>query len=329
VRLLAPDGSLLAIAAVRDGRLAPDKVLTGGPPERAANRPRPERRRPADPAIGSGRGGHMRLVPGLAALTPAEGRLFVVVGVFDGLHLGHAYLLERLREEARRLRARPAVITFDAHPEEIRLGAAPPILVDPDERLRRLADAGVAVTVVQHFDRALRETSYDRFVRMITDRTDLAGLLMTPDAAFGHERRGTPDALTALGQHEGFEVVVVPPFELDGRQVRSADIRAGIAAGDLAAAERLLGRSFAVVGDRSAGATPDAPALTFRLPVALPPEGAYAVEVSPFPPPPGTGPEAPISTVAQVTHDPQRLALGAPLESGSSRMRVAFTTPGA
>ena len=59
---------------------------------------------------------------------------------------------------------------------------------------------------------------------------------MTPDAAFGFERRGTPDALAALGRERGFDVVVVPPFTLDGRAVRSSDIRAAIAAGDLAAA---------------------------------------------------------------------------------------------
>ena len=72
---------------------------------------------------------------------------------------------------------------------------------------------------------------------------------MTPDAAFGHERGGTAATLAELGRREGFEVVVVPPFSLDGHEVRSSDIRAAIAAGDLATAERLLGRPYAVVGD--------------------------------------------------------------------------------
>ena len=59
---------------------------------------------------------------------------------------------------------------------------------------------------------------------------------MTPDAAFGFERRGTPEALAALGARDGFDVVVIPPFTLDGRPVRSTEIRAAIAAGDLEAA---------------------------------------------------------------------------------------------
>jgi riboflavin kinase/FMN adenylyltransferase len=148
-------------------------------------------------------------------------------------------------------------------------GSAPPLLVHPDERLERLAAAGVQVTVVQHFDEAVRRTPYDAFVATIQAGTSLAGLLMTPDAAFGFERRGTPDALAALGRERGFDVVVVPPFALHGRAVRSSDIRAAIAAGDLVAASELLGRPVTVRGDLRDGA------LSFDWPLALPPAGDY------------------------------------------------------
>ena len=90
----------------------------------------------------------------------------------------------------------------------------------------------MAVTVVQHFDDALRHTAYDAFIERIRARTGLSGFLMTPDAAFGFERRGTPEAVAELGARDGFEVVVVPPFTLEGRPVRSSEIREAIAAGD-------------------------------------------------------------------------------------------------
>ncbi|MCI0584627.1 MAG: hypothetical protein L0227_17350 [Chloroflexi bacterium] len=218
----------------------------------------------------------MAVVAGIDALQPGHGRLFVVVGVFDGLHLGHLYLLGRLREEAARRDARAAVITFDHHPDEILTGAAPPLLCDPDERLERLAAAGVEVTIVQHFDVALRMTEFDEFIRRIAVRTPLAGFLMTPDSAFGHERRGTPEAVAALGLAMGYDVAVIPSLDLDGRPVRSAEIRSEIAAGDLAGAARLLGRPYAVVGDAiEAGVS--RVALRFGMPVALPPPGEYDV----------------------------------------------------
>ena len=216
----------------------------------------------------------MTVVQGLDGLERSLGRLFVVIGVFDGLHRGHHYLLDRLVLEARSRDARPTVLTFDHHPDELLTGKAPPLLCDPDERLQRLEAAGVAVTIVQTFDVALRETPYDVFVRRIADRVELAGFLMTPDSAFGFERRGTPETVAELGRELGFEVVVVPPFTVDGDPVTSSAVRAAIARGDLPAASRLLGRHVSVVGTVER-ALRSATALGFELPVALPPAGRY------------------------------------------------------
>lgn len=223
-------------------------------------------------------GSTMQVVHGIDGLSPADGPAFVVVGVFDGLHLGHLYLLRHLVTEAEARGARPTVITFDHHPDEVLTGQAPPLLVDPGERLERLANAGVAVTVVQHFDAALRETPYDVFVQRIRDRVDLRGFLMTPDAAFGFERRGTPDALTDLGRQLGFDVVVIAPFSLDGRAVRSSEIRSEVAAGNLTGAASLLGRSVSLTGIIS-DEGPDGVGLEFELPLALPPAGEYTCEI--------------------------------------------------
>ena len=219
----------------------------------------------------------MQIRDGVEAVVHGDGPLFIAVGVFDGLHRGHLYLLERLGVEAARRGARPTVITFDHHPDEVLTGHAPPLLLDPEERIDRLSSLGIALTIVVHFDDALRRTTYDAFVERIRDRTGLAGFLMTPDAAFGNERRGTPDALAVMGCRvdPGFDVVVVPPFDLDGRAVRSTDVRSAIGRGDLDEAHRLLGRDVTISG--RAG-QPDAGGwsrLSFALPLALPPDGSY------------------------------------------------------
>ncbi len=215
----------------------------------------------------------MDVVAGVESLRPEHGPIFAVVGVFDGLHRGHVYLLDHLVREARTRGARPTVITFDHHPDEVLTGSAPPLLLHPDDRLARLAEVGVDVTVVQHFDEAVRRTTYDDFIATIRAGTALAGLLMTPDAAFGFERRGTPEAVAALGAREGFDLVVVDPYVLDGAAVRSTDIRAAIARGDLAAAQRLLGGPLSLRGMGADGT------VTFDWPMALPPDGEYRAMV--------------------------------------------------
>jgi len=223
----------------------------------------------------------MKVVHGVEGLERSLGRLFVVIGVFDGLHRGHLYLLEKLREAADARAARAAVITFDHHPDEVITGSAPPLLCDPGERLERLEAAGVAVTVVQTFDVALRMTPFDTFVRQIADRIDLAGFLMTPESAFGHDRAGTPETVAALGRELGYETVVVPPYLLDGEPVSSGAIRRAIATGDLATAERLLGRPVSLQGDLRTATARGPAELALSMPMALPPAGSYRVMADP------------------------------------------------
>jgi riboflavin kinase/FMN adenylyltransferase len=211
----------------------------------------------------------MDVVGGVESLRPEHGPIFTAIGVFDGLHRGHVYLLDHLVREAVARGARPTVITFDHHPDEVLTGSAPPLLLHPDDRLERLASLGVEVTVLQHFDDALRRTTYDDFIAAIRSRTTLAGLLMTPDAAFGYERRGTAEAVAALGKVEGFDLVVVEPYALDGAPVKSTDIRVAIARGDLAAAQRLLGGPLSLRGEQRDGS------VAFDWPMALPPDGEY------------------------------------------------------
>jgi riboflavin kinase/FMN adenylyltransferase len=257
--------------------------------------------------------GAVSVVGGVDALDPAHGPLFAVIGVFDGIHLGHQYLLRHLVSEAHRRAARPAVITFDSHPDEVLVGAAPPLLVDPAERLRLLGVAGVEVVIVQHFDAALRATEYDDFVHRITAATTLAGLLMTPDAAFGHDRRGTAEAVTALGDRDGFDVVVIPPFAIDDRPVSSSEIRRRVASGDLSGAAELLGRPYAIMAT-----TGEDRSLELAMPVALPPAGSYRTVVE------CADVGEPGSATLIVAED-DALSLEPPRrESSGARLRIAF-----
>jgi riboflavin kinase/FMN adenylyltransferase len=266
---------------------------------------------------------HTGIVKGVAGLSAGAGRLAIAIGVFDGLHRGHRHLLRRLERQASAWGARPAVITFDHHPDEVIRGTAPPLLLDPEERTWRLGREGIEVVVVEHFDERLRSTPYDAFVRSIAERVDLAGFVMTPDAAFGFERRGTPASVADLGRSAGlrYEVAVVQPLIVDGRPVSSSAIRSAIADGDLVAARRLLGRSHAVVGEL------EHEAIRFAMPVALPPAGGYEASVGPFP-----ADDAGSTVRRRVTVDHDSVLVDQPpdLAAGrGSRIRVAFAAPGA
>jgi riboflavin kinase / FMN adenylyltransferase len=217
------------------------------------------------------------VIHSVAGLDPRHGRLAIVVGVFDGLHRGHAHLLAALVDRAAYWGSRPAVITFDAHPDAILRGEAPALLLDPLERARLLGEAGVEVIVIEHFDDRLRRTAYDEFVRAIAARVELAGFVMTPETAFGFERRGTPQALEAMGRtmDPEFAVAVVEPLRLSDGPISSSEIRRLVAAGAFGAAEALLGRPYSVVGDFD----PATGEIHFAMPVALPAPGAYRASV--------------------------------------------------
>jgi tRNA pseudouridine55 synthase len=285
VRLVAEDMSLVGVGSWKGGRLVPEKVFVAVPGaggDGAEGGDRGPRRSTEAPLRLARAGNRMEAVPGIDRLATSMGRLYIAVGVFDGLHRGHQYLLRELRRAAAESNARPAIITFDAHPEELIEGLAPPLLCDPDERLVRLEAAAMEVTVVQHFDHALRTTAFEDFVAAIRARVDLAGFVMTPDAAFGYERRGTPEALTELGARTGFAVTTIGSYLLDGEQVRSSEIRRLVTGGDLHAACRLLGRSLSVTGTvEAADGSAAAAAVAFDLPVCLPPSGRYSVLVGP------------------------------------------------
>jgi riboflavin kinase/FMN adenylyltransferase len=148
---------------------------------------------------------------------------------------------------------------------------------------------------------------------------------MTADAAFGYERAGTPQALAELGREAGFAVAVVDSLVLDGEQVRSSEIRRRISTGDLAGAERMLGRAPAVTG-RVAEVGEGPAGLTFDLPVVLPPEGRYRVSIEEPWTVAGRG-QGPIRAGAAVVGAAPSVSLeaveGVPPRSGES-VRVVF-----
>lgn len=201
----------------------------------------------------------MRVVRDMDALPPGL-RFVATVGVFDGMHRGHQRVIAALARAAHVLRATPVVMTFDPHPELVVRGVAPLLLCDPLERLARLDASGVEITIVQPFDEAFRQQSASAFLARLESGRMLAGLVMTPESAFGHDREGTLETVRRLSATDGWHLVEVPTHELRGGRVSSGRIRGLLEAGRLGEARFLLGRQYALAGRvRDSAADDDGP----------------------------------------------------------------------
>ncbi len=177
---------------------------------------------------------------------PADLPFVATLGVFDGLHVGHAAVLRMLVEAALAEDAAPVAITFDPHPEAVILGRAPALLCSVEERCALMEAAGVAIVVVQRFDEAFRLQSAEAFLDRLRLGRRMRGLVMSPESAFGHDRQGTIGLVRRLAAEEGWRLVETPIMEVDGERVSSGRIRALIAEGRTGEAERLLGRPLGV-----------------------------------------------------------------------------------
>ena len=174
----------------------------------------------------------------------------LTIGAFDGVHLGHRAVLDRLQAEATRLGLEPMVVTFEPLPREFLHGDdAPPRIQTVDDRMSALNDAGVARVACLAFDEALARMDASEFVAdLLVGSFGARAIVVGDDFRFGHERAGDVAMLHELGLELGFSVIPTPTHAQDGERVSSTRIRAALTAGDLDAAAALLGRPYAVSG---------------------------------------------------------------------------------
>ena len=245
-----------------------------------------------------------------------ESRSATLVGVFDGVHLGHQRLLQQLLEMAAELQSTPTIVTFANHPDELLRGLRPDWIVSLPHRLRLLRRAGIRRVALLYFDDALRGMNAETFTRDVLVSLGTRGLLLGHDGAIGKDREGTFPRMTELGAHFGFDVRQGEALEIEGRPVSSTSIRAAIRDGRLQDAQRLLGRWPAAFGEVVEG---DKRGRRLGFPTAnvvaqslvLPPPGVHAVEVlhdgTPYPGVANLGARPTFDDSAPAADEPPRL----------------------
>ncbi|MCE5316422.1 MAG: bifunctional riboflavin kinase/FAD synthetase [Parachlamydia sp.] len=220
----------------------------------------------------------MRLVRSLETFESPSKPIALTVGFFDGVHLGHRQLLQKLKSTGL-----PVVITFENHPAQVlRPDAAPPRLCTTPHKLKLLQEVGVESVILLNFTREMSLQSAEEFLQTIRKHVPFHDLLLGSDATLGKEKHGDRQHVQSLAKELRFKVAYLDLVSMDGGKVSSSAIREYIRKGDLTAAESMLGRKFSIYAPVRTGAglgkTIGFP--TLNLPVeglCLPPLGVYAV----------------------------------------------------
>ena len=190
----------------------------------------------------------MRLTRGIPAA--AAGPTALTIGNFDGVHLGHQAMLAEVKRAAVRLGVPACVLTFEPHPREFFApDQAPTRLTSLREKLELLADCGIEQVHLCRFDYRFAQITAEEFIeRVIAHGLGARWLLAGDDFRFGARRAGDLVMLKQIAPRFGMELSAMASVMQDGERVSSTAVRRALAAGELARAERLLGRAYSISG---------------------------------------------------------------------------------
>ena len=189
----------------------------------------------------------LRSIPELSKL---PGPLFLAIGVFDGVHLGHQAVISTSAEHARAVNGTAVVVTFDPHPEKIlRPQVAPHLLTATPHKIALIRDLGVRHLLIITFNKQFAATEPEDFVhQLVNDSKPLREICVGHEWSFGKNRRGNLELLKKLGTQFDFNVIGIPPVTVKGEVVSSTTIRQAVEAGDLKKAAEMLGREYTILG---------------------------------------------------------------------------------
>lgn len=206
----------------------------------------------------------------------------LTIGNYDGIHLGHRQIIERVKERAREIAGTPMLMTFDPHPLHI-LGPDRELaaITPREERVRLIAEAGIEVLFVLPFTADFARLSSEAFVASIlVEKLAIKGLVIGYDFRFGSGGKGEIGLLRELGARYGFFVEVIDAVTVAGEKVGSNRIRKLVEEGDVANARKLLARPYVIEGTvvraKGRGATIGFPTINLRTDYSLiPKNGVY------------------------------------------------------
>jgi riboflavin kinase/FMN adenylyltransferase len=190
----------------------------------------------------------MEIEQELANIVP-QGETLLTIGVFDGVHVGHRYLLEKLQQRAAEKNLLGGVVTFNPHPQSVlHPHNQLPWLSNLEDRVRAFQELGVNIVAVLTFTPKVAQLSAREFISLLKKHLKMQGIMMGPDFVLGRGGEGNINLLRTLGREMKFSVEVIPPYTINGEVVSSTLIRQALIQGDMRRIERLMGRCFYLRG---------------------------------------------------------------------------------
>jgi len=212
----------------------------------------------------------------------------LTVGTFDGLHLGHQFIVEKLKNRAEFFNAQTTLVTFNPHPQIVLKSPDKPdlkILTTVDEKIEILRTFDIDRLLVIEFTHEFSKTTPVEFVKKVLYETvGFKEMVTGHDHAFGKDRQGDFETLKKLAQELEFSVTELGPFKIEEDLVSSTKIRTLLLGGDIKSANKLLGRNYFVngkiVGGEGRGRDLNFPTANIELDSGdklIPGDGVYAV----------------------------------------------------
>jgi len=158
----------------------------------------------------------------------------VAIGFFDGVHIGHAALLEKTKQRAQETGAIPSVVSFDVHPDNLVRGGEVKLInsaIGREDIIRRLF--GIDNVVFLHFNRHMMQMSWEEFIAQLIEELSISHIVVGYDFCFGYRGEGTAEKLKDYCAGRGIGCDIIPAVQLDGKTVSSSLILKLIENGDM------------------------------------------------------------------------------------------------
>ncbi len=228
----------------------------------------------------------MRIITSLDEIEAPFLNAVVTVGNFDGVHLGHQALMQKVKERTKDINGTSVVFTFEPHPVKVLRGKHLPLITPFPRKMELIAQQGIEIAICPPFTKEFAQIEAREFIcEILMKKIGMKEMVVGYDFAFGKKREGNIDTLKKWGRELGFKVYVVGPICINGIIVSSTKVRELIMAGEMEKVKELLGRYYQVTGTVIKGK--DRGGRLLGIPTAnlklvnevFPKNGVYAVEV--------------------------------------------------